>query len=66
LGSTGESIVITNLPDARSITTAVQNSVQATRIETQTIINATLNSMQFLRSSAFADALRAQARPGGP
>ena len=60
VGSTGQVIVISNLPDASSLATAIQNSVAGTRLETQTTINATLNSLSMLQSGALADVLRQQ------
>jgi hypothetical protein len=49
------------LPSATAIVTAVQNSVNNQVIQTRTSIDATMNSLSFLRSGAFADALRQEA-----
>lgn len=61
IGSSGQVIVVSRLPDANALATSIQNSVQATRIQAETNISVALNSLQALRSSAFADALRQQA-----
>lgn len=61
VGSTGQVIVVTAIPDANALSTSIQNSVQATRVETQTTIDATLNSLSALRSTDFAASLRQQA-----
>lgn len=61
VGNTGQVIVVTAIPDASTLSTSIQNSVQATRIETQTSIDATLNSLSALRSADFAASLRQQA-----
>ncbi len=60
VGSTGQVVVVSNLPDAAALATAIQNSAAATRLETQTTISATLNSLALLQSGAMADALRQQ------
>ena len=49
------------LPNASSIVTAVQNSLNNQLIQTRTSIDATLNSLSILRSGAFAASLRQQA-----
>lgn len=61
VGNTGQVIVISAIPDASTLATSIQNSVQATRIETQTSIDATLGSLAALRSVNFAASLRQQA-----
>ena len=48
------------LPNPTAIVTAVQNTLNNQVIQTRTSIDATLNSLSFLRSGAFADALRQQ------
>ena len=53
-------IVVSDLPNATSITTAVQNEVRATTIQTQTTISATLNSLPVVNSLALASAIQAQ------
>lgn len=54
-------IVVSGIPNASTLATAIQNSVQATRIETETRISASLASLAALRSAGFAAALRQQA-----
>lgn len=49
------------LPNATAIVTGVQNSLNNQIIQTRTSIDATMNSLSFLRSGAFADSLRQQA-----
>lgn len=61
LGNTGQVIVVSNLPGATALATSIQNSVQATRIQAETHISVTLNSLSALRSAAFAEGLRQQA-----
>lgn len=53
-------IVVSNLPNATAITTAVQNEVRGTAIQTQTTISATLNSIPVINSLALASAIQAQ------
>lgn len=53
-------IVISNLPNATAITTAVQNDVRSTEIQTETTITATLNSLQAVNGLALAGAIQAQ------
>jgi hypothetical protein len=68
VGNTGQVVVVSNLPDAAALATAIQNSAAQTRLETQTTINATLNSLATLQSGALADAIRQQVAQslGGP
>lgn len=61
LGNTGQVIVVSNLPNAAALATSIQNSVEATRIQAETSISVTLNSLSALRSAAFAEGLRQQA-----
>jgi hypothetical protein len=60
LGNTGNVIVISNIPNASVLATAIQNSVAQTHVEVQTTISATLNSLASLQSGALADSLRQQ------
>jgi len=55
------SIVVSGIPNGPALATSIQNSVQATRIETETRIDASLASLSALRSINFAAALRQQA-----
>jgi hypothetical protein len=64
VGNTGEVIVVSNIPNATAITSEVQNSVQATRVQTLTTITATLNSLQLLSAAAIANAVRQQIASG--
>ncbi|HRO61190.1 MAG TPA: hypothetical protein PK177_18840 [Burkholderiaceae bacterium] len=61
VGNTGRTIVINNLPNAAALTTTIQNSVEAVRIDTETSISATMSSLAALRSSNFAAMLQQQA-----
>ncbi|NLD67814.1 MAG: hypothetical protein GX644_03265 [Limnobacter sp.] len=61
VGNTGRTIVINNLPNAAALTTAIQNSVESVRIDTETSISATMSSLAALRSSNFAAMLQQQA-----
>ena len=53
-------IVISNLPNATAITTAVQNDVQATTVQTQTTITATLGSLPVANAMSLATAIQSQ------
>ncbi len=53
-------IVVSNLPNATAITTAVQNDVRATTIQTETTITATLNSLRAVNGLALASAIQSQ------
>ena len=53
-------IVISNLPNATAITTAVQNDVQATTVQTQTTITATLGSLPVVNAMSLAAAIQSQ------
>jgi hypothetical protein len=64
VGNTGAVIVVSNIPNASAITSEVQNSVQATRVQTLTTITATLNSLQLLNAAAIANAVRQQIASG--
>lgn len=60
-GNARQMIVVSTIPDAGTLSMAIQNSVQATRIEARTSIDATLNSLSALRAADFAASLRQQA-----
>jgi hypothetical protein len=64
IGTAGQVVVLNNLPNAAAITTAVQNSVHAATIQTQTTISATLNSMAFLNAFTLANSIRQQVATG--
>jgi hypothetical protein len=64
LGNTGQVVILSNLPNATALTTAVQNEVRAATIQTQTTITATLNSMSLLNAGALANAIRVQMPAG--
>jgi hypothetical protein len=64
LGSTGQVVVLSNLPNATALTTAVQNEVRAATIQTQTTITATLNSLSFLNAASLANTIRLQMPAG--
>ena len=64
VGTTGQVVVVSNLPNATAITTAVQNSVRAATIQTQTTISATLNSLQVLNALTLGNAIRQQIAAG--
>ncbi|MDB6083445.1 MAG: hypothetical protein JWN43_1326 [Gammaproteobacteria bacterium] len=64
VGTTGQVVVLHNLPNAAALTTAVQNEVHAATIQTQTTISATLNSMQFVNAVSLANSIRAQVTGG--
>lgn len=67
LGNTGQVAVLSDLPNATAITTAVQNEVRAATIQTQTTISATLSSLSSLNALnlALANQIRQQIA-GGP
>jgi hypothetical protein len=60
IGSTGQYVVISNLPNAASLATVVQNEVRGTMIQTQTTITASLNSLTALNGLALASAIQQQ------
>ena len=64
LGSTGQVAVLSNLPNATALTTAIQNNVRAATIDVQTTISATLNSLSLLNASALASSIRQQVGKG--
>ena len=64
LGSTGQVAVLSNLPNATALTTAIQNNVRAATIQVQTTISATLNSLALLNASALASSIRQQVSKG--
>ena len=53
-------IVISNLPNATAIATAVQNDVQATTVQTQTTITATVGSLPVANAMSLAAAIQSQ------
>jgi hypothetical protein len=62
IGNTGQFVVVSNIPNAAPLATAIQNSVAATQIQAQTRISANLdNSLSSLRAGALAAAIRDQA-----
>lgn len=61
VGNTGQVVTVASIPNAAAFATSIQNSVQATRIDTETSISATLSSLAALRSVNFAAAVRQQA-----
>jgi hypothetical protein len=65
VGTTGQVVVLGNLPNAPALTTAVQNQVHAATIQTQTTISATLNSIPSLNAISLANSIRAQVSGGG-
>jgi len=60
LGNTGQVAVLSNLPNASAITTAVQNDVRGATIQAQTTISATLNSLGSLSGLNLANQIRQQ------
>jgi len=60
LGNGGQVVVLSNLPNATAITTAVQNQVRAATIQTQTIISATVSSLSSLNGLNLAGQIRQQ------
>lgn len=60
-GMVGASVLVSGLPNAALLSTAIQNAVQAARIDTETSISANLASLSALRSAEFAASLRDQA-----
>jgi hypothetical protein len=65
VGTTGQVVVLSSLPNAAALTTAVQNEVHAATIQTQTTISATLNSIPALNAISLANSIRAQMSGGG-
>jgi hypothetical protein len=62
LGSTGQVAVLSNLPNATALTTAIQNNVRAATIQVQTTISATLNSLALVNASSLASSIRQQVK----
>jgi hypothetical protein len=60
IGSTGQFVVISNLPNAASLATVVQNEVRGTTIQTHTTITASLNSLTALNGLSLASAIQQQ------
>jgi hypothetical protein len=65
IGTTGQVVVLSSLPNAAALTTAVQNEVHAATIQTQTTISATINSIPALNAISLANSIRAQVGGGG-
>jgi hypothetical protein len=65
VGTTGQVVVLNNLPNAAALTTAVQNEVHAATIQTQTTISATINSIPALNAISLANSIRTQVGGGG-
>jgi hypothetical protein len=65
VGTTGQAVVLSNLPNAAALTTAVQNEVHAATIQTQTTISATINSMPALNAISLSNSIRAAVSGGG-
>jgi hypothetical protein len=65
VGTSGQVVVLSNMPNAAALTTAVQNEVHAATIQTQTTISATLNSMPSLNAISLGNSIRAQVSGGG-
>jgi hypothetical protein len=65
VGTTGQAVVLSNLPNAAALTTAVQNEVHAATIQTQTTISATINSMPALNAISLTNSIRAAVSGGG-
>jgi hypothetical protein len=59
-------VVVSNLPNATAITTAVQNDVRAATIQIQTTITATVNSLLTTNSLSLANAIKAQVAGATP
>lgn len=65
VGTTGQVVVLSSLPNAAALTTAVQNEVHAATIQTQTTISATINSMPALNAISLSNSIRAAVSGGG-
>ena len=65
VGTTGQVVVLSSLPNAAALTTAVQNEVHAATIQTQTTISATINSIPVLNAISLANSIRTQVSGGG-
>jgi len=64
LGTTGDVAVLTNLPNATALSTAIQNDVRAATIQTQTTISATLNGLSLPNAASLANSIRLQISAG--
>jgi hypothetical protein len=58
VGTSGQVVVLSNLPNAAALTTAVQNEVHAATIQTMTTISATLNSIPALNAVNLGNSIR--------
>lgn len=65
IGTSGQVAVLSNLPNAAALTTAVQNEVHAANIQTQTTISATINSLPSLNAISLGNFIRSQVSGGG-
>jgi hypothetical protein len=65
VGTTGQAVVLNNLPNAAALSTAIQNEVHAATIQTQTTISATVNSLPALNAISLSNSIRAQVSGGG-
>jgi hypothetical protein len=65
VGTSGQVVVLSALPNAAALTTAVQNDVHAATIQTQTTISATLNSLPSFNAISLGNSIRAQMAGGG-
>jgi hypothetical protein len=65
VGTSGQVVVLSNLPNAAALTTAVQNEVHAATIQTLTTISATINSIPSLNAISLGNSIRAQVSGGG-
>jgi len=60
VGNSGQFVVVSNLPNAGTLATAIQNEVRGTTVQIQTTITAQINCLTLLNSAALASALRTQ------
>ena len=60
IGNTGQVAVLSNLPNASALTTAIQNEVHGATIQAQTTISATLNSLSSLNAVNLASQISKQ------
>ena len=60
VGTTGQVVVVSNLPNATAISTAVQNQVHGASIQAQTTISASVNSLTSLNAVSLGNAIRQQ------
>lgn len=60
VGNLDQYVVVSNLPNAAALTTAIQNSVNGTKIQTETSITVSLNSLTALNGLALANSIQQQ------